>query len=60
MQICNARPVDHLTCCIVGILGLGREAGNNVSAKHDIRPPPACLVAKADDITRQMTTLHLL
>ena len=60
MQIGNARPVNHLTRGIMGVLGLGREPGDNISAKHDIRAPAAGLVTKADNITSQMTTLHLL
>ena len=41
-------------------LGLGREAGDDVAAEHDVGPQPPHLIAERDRVGAQVPPLHAL
>ena len=41
-------------------LGLGREAGDDIGAEHDVRPQPPQLSAERNGIGARMPPLHAL
>ena len=42
------------------VLGLGREAGDDVAAEHDVGPQPPHLLAERDRVGARMAALHAL
>ena len=52
--------VDEIERAREHLVGLGREAGDDVGAEHDVRAQPAHLVAKRDRIGARMPALHAL
>ena len=60
MQMREAAFVDEIERARKHRLRLGREAGDDVGAEHDVRTQPAHLRAERDGVGAKMPALHAL
>ena len=60
MQECQPAFLDQIERTDEHFIGFGRKSGDDVAAKHNIRPQPPYVGAELDRVRAQMAALHTL